>query len=285
MVKTSSPTSKKVPYENNPFFVATNGIELLFKKAQSVGIALAIVSGLTLLSALPSWTAPYTPAETETATQTNAQAEADSQAFVDAFSAIPVEVWFLIGGIILGIVLVGMFIGVVFRGVSDFTAANLAAGKTVTLRDALRGVFANFWGYVWVLVIAGFKTFLWTLLFIIPGFVMTYRYSLAGVAFFSQKLRGNAAVKESAQLTKGAWLTTYASQSLLNMITFGVIAPLLTPGTHAVLYSQLKAVGTEKPRAHVLSWLTLIIPIILTILTVLAVLAIVYAIANYMNSL
>ena len=97
---------------------------------------------------------------------------------------------------------------------------------------------------------------------------MSYRYSLAGVVFFDKNTKGGAASTQSAALTKGAWLTTFASQNLLNMITLGAIPMLLQPGTNGVLYRQLGAVGNQKPRAHFLSWLTLLLPFIFTLLLV-----------------
>lgn len=265
MAKTTT-NSKPKPYENNPFFVATNGLDLLFKRAQSVGIALAILAALSFLSSVPSL---FTNSSGDTSTtQTASQQQAEAQKFADAIAAIPLEVWLIAGSIGLLILLIVITVGIVIRGVADFTSAQLANGKDVTLSEAFRSVFSNFWGYTWVMVVVGVKVFLWTLLFIIPGFVMAYRYSLSGVAFFENKLRGNAATKHSAALTKGAWLTTYASQNLLNLLTFGAIAYLLAPGTNGVLYRQLTDAGKVKPKAHVLSWLTLIIPFVLLVLII-----------------
>ena len=66
-------------------------------------------------------------------------------------------------------------------------------------------------------------------------------------------------------LTKGAWLTTFASQALLPMLTLGALQRLTTPGTTAILYRQYSASDGPKPPAHVVSWLTLVIPIVLVI--------------------
>ena len=205
------------------------------------------------------------PAPTPNTTQTSA---AETQAFAEAVGRIPTEVWFIIGALVILVVTIMLVIGIIFRGITDYTSAQLAAGKHATLNEALRAVFNNFWSYTWVLFMVSIKTFLWTLLFIIPGFVMSYRYSLAGVVFFDKNTKGGAASTHSAALTKGAWLTTFASQNLLNMITLGAIPMLLQPGTNGVLYRQLGAVGNQKPRAHFLSWLTLLLPFIFTLLLV-----------------
>ena len=110
---------------------------------------------------------------------------------------------------------------------------------------------------------------------------MAVRYSLAGVSYFDKDLRGNAAIKDSLALTKGAWLTTYASQYIMYFVTLGMAGELFVPGARALLYTQLNAVtsaGKVKPNAHVLSWIVLLLPFIVS----LAVLALVsFAGANY----
>ena len=273
---TTPAAAKSSAYENNPFFVATNGLDLLFKRAQTIGILLAILVGISALSSLPSAFLP----SNDQRQQTPAAQGSDAT----GFPSIPAEVWLIIVGVALLLVLVFSFVGIVIRGLLDYTAANLAKDKQTTISEAFRGVFGNFWGYTWVLVIASVKTFLWTLLFIIPGIVMSVRYSLAGVAYFDKKLKGNESVKHSSALVKGAWLTTNASQNLLNIITLGIIQPLLVPGTNGILYRQLSAAGETKPKAHVLSWLTLIIPLILGALLLAGVFFLVWALVNYSNA-
>ncbi|HAC55944.1 TPA: hypothetical protein DCF80_00440, partial [Candidatus Saccharibacteria bacterium] len=121
MAKTTT-NSKPKPYENNPFFVATNGLDLLFKKAQSVGIALAILAALSFISSVPSlFTNPS--GDASTTTQTAAQQQAEAQKFADAIAAIPLEVWLIAGGIGLLILLIVITVGIVIRGVADFTSA------------------------------------------------------------------------------------------------------------------------------------------------------------------
>ena len=278
-MSTTPATPTKTPtYENNPFFVAVNGLELLFKKAQAIGIIFAVIAALSAFSSIPS---AFIPAE-DPAMSPQESAKAD-QEFVDGITSIPAEVWLLIAAIFVTVLLIAIAFGTVVNGITDYTAAQLSRGKEVGFSEALRAVFANFWGYLWVNAVAGFKVFLWTLLFIIPGIIMSIRYSLAGVTYFDKKLKGNAAVKESARLTKGGWLTTFASESLFNLITFSLIAPLLIPGTRAVLYQQFRdydTAGIAKPNAHVLSWLTLILPIVLIVLVILIVVLIAAVIAT-----
>lgn len=278
MTSAQTPTKQAPKYENNPFFVAVNGLELLFKKAQAIGIVFAVFAALSAFSSLPS---AFIPVD-EPAMTPQQSAKAD-QEFVDGIASIPVEAWVLIAALVITVLLVAVAFGTVISGISDYTAAQLSRDKEVGFSEALRAVFSNFWGYLWVNIIAGFKVFLWTLLFIIPGIIMSIRYSLAGVTYFDKKLKGNAAVKESARLTKDGWLTTFASNSLFNLITFSLIAPLLVPGTRAILYQQFRdydATGIVKPKAHILSWLTLIVPMLLVLLFIFLIIVIVAVFAT-----
>lgn len=255
----------KQPFENNPFYVATNGLDLLFKKALSLGILFAILSALSLFSGVPSSFFPKSN-EQSTLTTTSKSPNADAANFMNAIANVPLETWLFIALIIFVIVAFATFVTVVLRGISDVTSAHLARDESIGITDALKEVFRNFWGYLWVIIVTNVKIVLWTLLFIIPGIIMAIRYSLSGVVYFDKKLKGNESVKESARLTKGAWLTTMASQNLLNIITLGFITPLLAPGTNAVLYRQYSATPGTKPKAHILSWVTLIVPIIIAAL-------------------
>lgn len=276
----SSRTKKPDVYENNPFFVAIDGLELLFQKAKPIGIALAVLAGLSAVTSLPS---RLGQGGDQSDNGPAPLSEADIKALSESIASIPVEVWLLGGLLVLTIISAAIAIGIVFRGVLDYTSAQIAAGKDVALGEAFRAVFSQFWAYSWVLIIATTKIILWSLLFVIPGIVMAVRYSLAGVSFFGQGLKGDAAVQHSSKLVKGAWLTTFASQILVPLLTFGYAQNLLAPGINAVLFRQLLTAGSQKPKAHILSWLTIIVPIILTVVVIVGLLLVLAAFANYLE--
>lgn len=251
MAKTSQTT-----YENNPLFIATKGIELLFKNGISIAILMLVFIGLNYISTIPAAFIPVSD-------------EPEQPIETGDISPLSPELVMIILGIVSIVVLIALFIGIVVKGINDYAAARLAKGAQVNLGEALGAVFSNFFGYTWVLIIVGVKTFLWSLLFLIPGYIMAVRYSLAGVSYFDKKLTGNNAVKDSLALTKGAWLTTNAAQMLLPMLTLGALQGLTGPGTLAILYRQFRAVGAQtKPPAHIVSWLTLILPIVFVVLIV-----------------
>lgn len=276
----TTPRSKSTAYENNPFFVAINGLELLFEKARPIGIALLVLAFFSAIGPLRSFVLPSERQNDQSATVTNEQ----GKAIADTISNIPAEMWLLIGAIALAVVAVMLAIGIIFRGVLDYTSARIATGETVTLSEAFRAVFGSFWSYTWVLTIMTVKVLLWSLLLVVPGIIMAVRYSLAGVSFYASGLKGDAAVQHSSGLVKGAWLTTFASQTLLPILTLGYAQNLLAPGINAVLYRQLEQAGTTKPKAHLLSWLVVIIPFVIILAIIAAMVLMLAAFMNYQRT-
>jgi hypothetical protein len=289
-------------YINNPFMVAVKGIELLFKKAQSVGILLAILAALGLLSNVgrsivpdfsnstsnnSSYSATSNSSnQTEVSPSESSQESSDvaksASSIASDVTKVPAFVWIIIAIVVAIAVLIAVFFGIIFKGISDYTASKIARGTSTNLGEALGAVFHNFWGYTWVLIIVQVKVFLWSLLLIVPGIIKGVQYSLAGVAFFDKNTRGNASLDESRRLTKGAWLTTFASQGLFNIATLGQAASLATPGTLAILYRQYDTNDT-KPKPHWLSILTLVITIVFFLLIALIVLIGIITFAHYLR--
>lgn len=268
-------------YQNNPFFVATNGLTLLFNKAMSVAILAIVLASLGLMgNAVKNVT--NISMHDETFTQSSQSADKTTEHafnnFVGSLTTSEITILVTIGVIVL---LTAIFVSTMIVGVFDYTAAQLARGKTVTLQEAIQAVLHRFFGYLWLTILVGIKILLWTLLLVVPGIIMAVRYSLSGVAFFEKDLSANAASKESSRLVKGAWITTFGSLGLFNIITFGMIQTVLQPGTNAILYRQFKAYDTaktKKPAAHALSWLTLLLPLGLVILTMLVGGAVAYVV-------
>lgn len=248
MAKTSSE-----PFDNNPFTLAVNGLTTLFNTAREIFFLFLV------LSVAQFYSSPNT-SEKELKEQVDSVGQV-----ITGWSATE---WTLAAGTAIIIALAVAMITALFGGVSSYTSAQLAKGKQVSISEAFRVAFENLWSYLWLQILITIKLFLWTLLFIIPGIIMSVRYSLAGVAFFDddKHLRGNAAIKESIKLTKNAWMTTFGSFALFNLITLGIIGRVINIGVAATLYRQYQAVGDKKPKTHPLSWITLALPFIMAIL-------------------
>ncbi|MCA9328081.1 hypothetical protein KDA14_06135 [Candidatus Saccharibacteria bacterium] len=260
-------STSKVTYENNPFFVASNGITLLFNSARGMAVLLLVLSLINFF--------------------TNPRSSDDKpdklwNDVVHTVTPWTVGDWALALGSGLVIGLAFIMVSSLIAGAAAHTSYKLSRGEEVKLSNAFRVAFDNLWGFIWLQLIIFVKIVLWSLLLIVPGIVMAFRYSLAGTAFFDERknFRGNDAVKESLRLTKGAWFTTFASNMLLNLLSFGVISNVVSTGVNAVLYRQFGDLGDKKkPDAHWLSWLTLVLPFILLIFFIVLVISIVVGIA------
>lgn len=270
--KKSSKKKSLIKYENNPFFIAGNGITRLFDYARGVAILLLVLAVLSFLFGRT----PNSGNEPQTYKE-----------FTSTFAAWNMNEWVLAvgAGVIIGIAV--LMISALFSGIASYTAYRLSKGDGVSVNEAFRAAFDNLWGYIWLQIVIFVKILLWSLLFVLPGIYFAFRYTLAGVAFFDEtkNLRGNAAIKESLRMTKGAWLTTFASNTLFNILTFGILSSIITTGVNTVLYSQFDAQGDKpKPAPHWLSWVTLALPLVLFFFAVSLMLATLMGIAIGTNA-
>lgn len=262
---TTKANSASTKYENNPFFIAANGLTLLFDLARGVLIFLFILALINMVTGIKT---PDFSKESDRNSSTQQMAQLTS-------GWLPSDWALAIGA--AGIVLFAVvMITALFNGVSAYTSYQLSKGERVELGEAFHIAFERLWSFLWLQVIISVKLFLWTLLFVIPGIYMSFRYSLASVAFFDEKknFRGNAAVAESLRLTKGAWLTTYASNMLVIALSFFKYNGIVSTSVNAILYRQFSQLGSKKkPAAHWLSWLTLAAPVVIITLALIFIIA------------
>ena len=267
-MSTTTPKSvvRKQPaeYTNNPLKIAVEGAKLLFQKAPMLALALAILSGVMASNFNFS---PPSGAPQDISSASAPEVQAALLGIVVVLAII-----FAFGTLVIVSILVGIF---------SYTAVEVAKGREVSFKMAVKAVFERLWSFVWLQLLTIVKVLLWSLLLIIPGVIMAIRYSLANLSFFDsdKKLTGNAALKDSIALTKGAWLTTFASQTLLDLITLGMITPIAETGSKTMLYRQLNTLRDQKkPKAHALSWVTLGVTIAIFVFVVIFL---GYAIVNF----
>jgi hypothetical protein len=281
--KTTSKSSTKsaVVYQNNPLLIAINGIKELFQKAQVIAVILAVIAGLSaggvMLNSPPDFIDAFNGREGGVQTeQQNTDSEptvaidTKSDEFEKDVKLHTPEVLAVTGfvAVILSIFLVvAVLISTYVNAMIDYTIARVSRGKFVTFPEAFKQAAHSFFPYLWLQIIVGVKTFLWSLLLIVPGYIMSVRYAFAGVSFFDRGLRGNNAVKNSLELTRNAWLTTNASFVLPSIVTMGTVDALINPGARVTLYRQLDSTAVDKrPKAHALSWVALALQIALIVL-------------------
>lgn len=134
------------------------------------------------------------------------------------------------------------------------------AGETPEAKDSFSG-FDDFWSAFKVNLLTGIYTFLWSLLFVIPGIIKTISYSMSSYILAENK--GKPAlecIKESQAMTNGHKMElfvlslSFIGWGLLCAITFGIASIWVTPymnATFANAYASLKPV-VEEPVEEVL---------------------------------
>lgn len=263
------PETTPASYQNNPFYVALDGMSALFKYAKSVAIFLIAVSVIfgfmNFVSNLYDTMYPASSPNSEKNVDTSSSINEIAPGIAQLRDMEPSELLgvALIVGFVVFIVLVCLLVvGAIFKGIGDVTAAAVANEKTISLGQAFKTLMRRFPGYLGLIVLVGIKTFLWSLLFIIPGIIMAVRYSLAGTAFFARDMKITEAIRYSTTITKNGWTTLFASNGIFNIITLGLLSLFVTPSVQAIVFRQydgLQQKGIPKPAAHWLSVLTTVL--------------------------
>ena len=133
---------------------------------------------------------------------------------------------------------------------------NLTRGVAPNAKDAFCG-FDDFWSAFKVIFLSGLFTFLWSLLFIVPGIVKLYSYSMA--PYILAENPGKPAlecINESKKMTNGHKMElfvlslSFIGWFLLVAITFGIAAIWVIPYQYATFinaYNSLKPLPEEEP--------------------------------------
>ena len=129
---------------------------------------------------------------------------------------------------------------------------NIAAGGNVEVGDAFSG-FDDFWAAFKVQFLVGLFTFLWSLLFYIPGIVKSLSYSMSMYILAENKGKpAHECIKESMAMTEGHKMDlfvlglSFIGWGLLCGITFGIAGIWVIPymsATYANAYNSLKPVA------------------------------------------
>lgn len=130
----------------------------------------------------------------------------------------------------------------------------VAQGEKPEVKDTFSG-FDDFWSAFKVTFLVGLYTFLWSLLFVIPGIIKTFSYSMS--LYILAENKGKSAkecIKESMEMTDGHKMElfvlglSFIGWALLGMITLGIAYIWITPymqATYTNAYLSLKPVAAE----------------------------------------
>lgn len=131
---------------------------------------------------------------------------------------------------------------------------NVVKGNTPELNDAFTG-FDDFWAAFKVTFLVGLFTFLWSLLFVIPGIIKGISYSMSMYVLAENK--GKPALEciaESKKMTEGHKMElfvlalSFIGWAFVGAITFGIAYIWITPYMQATMtnaYNYLKPAPVE----------------------------------------
>lgn len=170
--------------------------------------------------------------------------------FDQIFQQIPIAAWVLLTGIIMGIVtimviwtLVQFFVGsFVSLGLIQYNL-NLIDGREATVGQIFSKA-SMFGKALWLRIRMGIVVFLWTLLLVIPGIIMSYAYSMAGyIMTENPEISAKEAMIISKQMMKGNKWRLFCLQfsfigwMILGTVTMGIgflwINPYMNAATTA----------------------------------------------------
>lgn len=158
----------------------------------------------------------------------------------------------LITGLITGTVIGSILIpGLMLSLIAIYL--NLTNGQKPSIGDMFcrMGALGKGW---WLNILTWFFTSLWSMLFVIPGIVKSFAYSMAPyVLAENPTMTAREALRISKEITKGHKFEIFVLQlsffwwHLLGMITFGLAYIYVVPYIHATManfYNSIKSAET-----------------------------------------
>ncbi len=153
------------------------------------------------------------------------------------------------GGLIVSIIITPAFTLSLIRIYLD-----VIKGNNPKVGDAFSG-FDDFWSAFKVTFLVGLFTFLWSLLFIIPGIVKSFSYSMSTYILAENKEKpALECISESKAMTEGHKMDLYVlglsfiGWGFLCVITLGIASIWVVPymqATYANAYNSLKPIANE----------------------------------------
>jgi uncharacterized membrane protein len=166
------------------------------------------------------------------------------------------------GAAILGLVIYGAIVSLLSTtGVGSFVTGlvslgyislylSILRGKTPTFEGSISAVTENIGTKFIATLLVSLYTFLWSLLFIIPGIIKSYSYAMTPYILLDRtELSATDAIKESEKMMDGHKMDlfildlSFIGWILLSMLTCGILVLYVEPymmATKSAFYLELK---------------------------------------------
>lgn len=166
------------------------------------------------------------------------------------FGDVPSALWIVFAGILVGLISIIMIWALVQLFVGSFVSLgliqynlNLIDGKEATVGQIFSKT-SMFGKALWLRIRSAIFVFLWTLLFIIPGIIMSYAYSMAGyIMTENPEMSAKEAMEVSKKMMQGNKWRLFCLQfsfigwTILGSLTLGIgflwINPYMNAATTA----------------------------------------------------
>ena len=125
-------------------------------------------------------------------------------------------------------------------------------GEEIKIDNVFEG-FYHFWGAFKVLFLSGLFTFLWSLLFVIPGIVKSFSYSMASYIYAENKELGALeCIRRSKKIMHGHKMDlfvlylSFIGWGILCMVTFGIASIYVVPYIQATVVNFYKSISATE---------------------------------------
>lgn len=271
--KSSQP---RLEYQSNPFSLSFNKFGLFFEKNLGWAIALLVIPiflGIMQFGSQMPWLLePETSGPTssvnrddrnmEPSYSTNLKQIDSDKSEINEDDIPPTGVVVLIVSIvilvIIGLIVLQLLIQTFVVGALTFVALENDAGRKASLSGAIDAVVARFRRLFLAQMLATLKIFGWTLLFIIPGIIAVFRYTLLPFVIMDESPKKRD-IKSSHDRVKA--IVSGRKREVFGIATVATIIPIIGAISqyvgNAALYRQLqvyKDQNSEKPPIHWLNY-------------------------------
>lgn len=238
--------SSAPPYQSNPFSLSFNTFGQFFEK--NLGWAIALI----FLPVVGFFFQILGSAVSTISYDVQAASNLDTPTAVGVVSII-----FIIVAVIIAVTIVaGIALNTFIYGLFTYAALENDAGRKAGFNDAINAVTARFWRLFLAQLLATVKIFGWTLLFIIPGIIAAFRYSLLPFVIIDESA-SETGVKKSHDRVKA--LVAGRKREVFGVTTVATIIPIVGGINqligNAALYRQLQTYHDKKLKKPEIHWL------------------------------
>lgn len=254
-------------YQSNPFMLCFESFGRFFNKNAAWAVTLLVFGlfaffiqmGSNLTSTLSSNSTSTSERQERAAEQRRNEPVIDRSLETSEIIAIVV----IISIAVLTFLAFAITAGIFLQGMFTYVAVRSELGLSVSFKEAVAATSQKFWLLLGAQVLAWLKIIGWGLLFIIPGIIAAFRYTLLPYVIMSDDAQATK-VGESHQrtktLVKGRLLEVFGISTVSGLIP--LVGDLLGLTGNAALHQQLQAydkAGLEKPNIHWLNYLGFIL--------------------------